>query len=95
MEILPFGIDRAASRAKTMQITRSTIDLSPAAHLTLRDREQRATERLQVFTIKWKPVHVAVESVFTIPWKHCSPSRGVRTPVHTRGLSESLQNDAE
>jgi predicted acyl esterase len=35
--------------------------------------------RLQVFTIKWKPVHVAVESVFTIPWKHCSPSRGIRT----------------
>ncbi len=35
-------------------------------------------QRLQVFTIKWKPVHVAVESVFTIPWKHRSPSRGIR-----------------
>ena len=33
----------------------------------------------EVFTIKWKPVHVAVESVFTIPWKHRSPSRGIRT----------------
>ena len=32
-----------------------------------------------MFTIPWKPVHVAVESVFTIPWKHCSPSRGIRT----------------
>jgi hypothetical protein len=31
-----------------------------------------------VFTIKWKAVHVAVESVFTIPWKLCSPSRGIR-----------------
>ena len=34
-----------------------------------------------MFTIKWKPVHVAVESVFTIPWKHCSPSCGIRSPA--------------
>jgi hypothetical protein len=32
-----------------------------------------------VFTIPWNAVHVAVESVFTIPWKPCSRSRGIRT----------------
>jgi hypothetical protein len=32
-----------------------------------------------VFTIPWNAVHVAVESVFTIPWKRCSRSRGIRT----------------
>jgi hypothetical protein len=31
-----------------------------------------------VFTIPWNAVHVAVESVFTIPWKTCSRSRGIR-----------------
>jgi hypothetical protein len=38
-----------------------------------------------VFTIKWKPVHVAVESMFTIPWKHCSPSRGIRNLAWVTG----------
>jgi len=32
-----------------------------------------------VFTIPWNAVHVAVESVFTIPWKPCSRSRGIRS----------------
>jgi hypothetical protein len=41
-----------------------------------------------VFTIKWKAVHVAVESVFTIPWKHCSPSRGIRMSSR---LAEALR----
>ena len=32
-----------------------------------------------MFTIPWNPVHVPVESVFTIPWKLCSRSRGIRS----------------
>jgi hypothetical protein len=34
-----------------------------------------------VFTIPWKRVHVAVESVFTIPWICCSRSRGIRIEI--------------
>src|ERR1700690_860198 len=49
--------------------------------------------RLQVFTIKWKPVHVAVESVFTIPWKHCSPSRGIRNEGRLREATLEMQDD--
>jgi hypothetical protein len=41
-----------------------------------------------VFTIKWKPVHVAVESVFTIPWKHCSPSRGIRKQATKANIAD-------
>ena len=52
-----------------------------------------------MFTIKWKAVHVAVESVFTIPWKQCSPSRGIRmklqgfvnNPRRTQDLEDSGQ----
>jgi C-terminal processing protease CtpA/Prc len=39
-----------------------------------------------VFTIPWNAVHVAVESVFTIPWKPCSRSRGIRTYVPAERL---------
>ncbi|HEY6970163.1 MAG TPA: hypothetical protein VJA94_13230, partial [Candidatus Angelobacter sp.] len=44
-----------------------------------RDRERRATHSAPVFTIAWIGVHVAVDSVFTIPWKLCSRSRGIRS----------------
>ena len=33
---------------------------------------------LKVFAFPWNRVHLAVESVFTFPWKPCSPSRGIR-----------------
>lgn len=39
-----------------------------------------------MFTIPWNAVHVAVESVFTIPWKPCSRSRGIRKRSHERPL---------
>jgi hypothetical protein len=31
-----------------------------------------------VFTILWNAAHVAVKCVFTISWKPCSRSRGIR-----------------
>ena len=38
----------------------------------------------------WNAVHVPVESVFTIPWKLCSPSRGIRSGGKTvlQGISK-------
>ena len=47
-----------------------------------------------MFTIKWKPVHVAAESVFTIPWKRCSPSRGIRTESNNDYGNNYLQAEA-
>ena len=32
----------------------------------------------KTFTIAWNAVHVPVESLFTITWKPCSRSRGIR-----------------
>jgi hypothetical protein len=46
-----------------------------------------------VFTIPWNAVHVAVESVFTIPWKPCSRSRGIRSLGGDIDLIEFLAGD--
>ncbi|WP_218043212.1 hypothetical protein, partial [Steroidobacter gossypii] len=47
------------------------------------DREHFSTAPAKVFTVPWNRVHVAVDWVFTIPWKACSRSRGIRSqPAH-------------
>ena len=45
---------------------------------------------LKVFTFLWNRVHLAVESVFTFPWKPCSPSRGIRTSGSSRKIDSRL-----
>jgi hypothetical protein len=85
MEILSFGIDCAPGDKIPGYAICFSINLQPNTHFPrsrtpFHDREQRATRHPKLFTILWKRVHVAVESVFTIPWKHCSPSRGIRSP---------------
>jgi hypothetical protein len=48
-----------------------------------------------VFTIPWNAVHVAVESAFTIPWKCCSRSRGIRNEFgQTILASAGLPNES-
>jgi hypothetical protein len=86
MEILSFGID-CAPRAKSPQdyAVRFSINLQSPAYLAT-DRERFSTivntfprTPIQVFTIPWNRVHVAVDLLFTIPWKPCSRSRGIRS----------------
>ena len=45
----------------------------------------------KVFTFPRNRVHLAVESVFTFPWKPCSPSRGIRTLVSRRARQEETR----
>jgi hypothetical protein len=74
-----------------------TLDLRGALALSFFggfDRRQDLGLVEQHRLIAWIGVHVAVESVFTIPWKLCSRSRGIRT-IGSRGKSwgNNLQTD--
>jgi hypothetical protein len=80
METLSFGID-CAPEGQNPQVTRSPIDQSPAAHLTIHDREHLSTI---VNTAPRRALNCSRSNgnLFTLPWNPCSRSRG--NSVHHR-----------
>jgi hypothetical protein len=90
MEILSFGIDRAPGGKKSPDYAvRFPINLQPPTSLA-HDCERRATWRPQLFTIPWKSVQTAVETLFTTAWKYVFRGK-VRHRLGSSGQSNAAK----
>src|SRR5205823_4748495 len=81
MEILSFGIDLAPQDKKVPRLRGRPSDQSPAARLPRHDREHFSTIVNTAPRMAPKCSR-SRETLFTLPWNPCSPSRG--NPIHDR-----------